>query len=417
MNLVENIFATVEKYLGVESTAAQIISFVIYLILVMVIFLVARHFLLKIIHKIINRTRTQLDDALVNFKVIHNALSLLPLFILYASAPMFTRFGSFLANLLKVVIAWNIVFIISAFLNALNFIYMQSRRSKNRPIKGYLQIVSIFMYVIVAITTLAILLGKSPWLMLSSLGAMTAVILFIFKDTILSLLASFQITFNDLIRNGDWLDVPQFNANGTVVDVALHSIKIQNWDKTISIIPTHKLLDGSFKNWEAMSNSGGRRIKRSINIDINSIKFVGKQLLEELKQITILQPYLESKLQEISNYNSSKSFSENDMINSRHLTNIGTFRAYIDKYLRNHPLIHKDMTLIVRQLPATDKGLPLEIYAFSTDTAWANYEAIQSDIFDHLYAVISHFQLKIFQSPSGFDFKQLKSEETENSQD
>lgn len=408
MTLIDKLFFFLEENLRVTNTIAQIISFVIFLAILIAVFVILRFFLSKFIHRIIRATRTQLDDALVNHKVIQRSFFLIPLIIIYSSANLFPIFGNILPNLLKIMILWNFAFILSAFLNSINFIYSQAKHSKHRPIKGYLQIVAIFFYVIISIATLAIVMGKSPWLLLSSLGAMTAVILFIFKDTILSLLASFQITFNDLIRNGDWLDIPQFNANGTVIDVALHSIKIQNWDKTISIIPTHKLLEGSFKNWQGMTNSGGRRIKRALYIDMNSIKFLDTALIKNMKKIAILKPYLASKEKEIRTYNIANGFEENDYINSRKLTNIGTFRAYIEAYMKNHPLIRQDMTLIIRQLDVTDKGLPLEIYAFSADIEWANYEAIQSDIFDHFLAIISQFELRIFQTPSGLDFQQLK---------
>lgn len=407
MSLIQNLFAWFEKNLSVSPAVAQLVTFIIYLVIIAALFVFFRFFLLKLLHSIIRKTKTMLDDALVNFKVISRAFNIIPLMIIYNSADLFPQLSVLLTALTKILIIWEIALIISAFLNAINFLYNRSKRSKNRPIKGYLQIISIFFFVLAAVASIAIVMGKSPWILLSSLGAMTAVILFIFKDTILSLLASFQITFNDLIRMGDWLDIPQFNADGNVIDIALHTIKVQNWDKTISVIPTHKLMEGSFKNWKGMEMSGGRRIKRAIHIDMSSIRFLDQRMMDNLQQILILKPYFSRKIEDISNYNQRLNIPEDDVINGRKLTNIGTFRAYIEAYLKNNANIKQDMTLIVRQLEPTEKGLPIEIYAFSSDIRWANYEAIQADIFDHLLAVINSFDLRVFQLPSGTDLKNI----------
>ena len=246
----------------------------------------------------------------------------------------------------------------------------------------------------------AILIGRSPVYLLSGIGALTAVLLLVFKDTILSLVSSVQITSNDLFKIGDWVEAPQFGADGDVIDIALHSVKIQNWDKTISIIPTNKLIDSSFKNWRGMSDSGGRRIKRSIMIDMNSIKFCSDKMIEHYRKFNVISDYISRKLDEIEKHNSENNIDEDGLINGRSLTNIGTFRAYIEGYLRGHNKIHKEMTFLVRQLSPSPEGLPLEIYVFSNDTDWINYEAIQSDIFDHLLAVLNEFDLKVFQNPT-----------------
>ena len=226
----------------------------------------------------------------------------------------------------------------------------------------------------------------------------------IFKDTILSLVSSIQISSNDLFKVGDWVEAPQFGADGDVIDIALHTIKIQNWDKTISIIPTHKFVDSSFKNWRGMSDSGGRRIKRSIKIDMNSIKFCSQEMIEKYKNIKILSEYISNKVKEISEHNKENSISVDTQINGRSLTNIGTFRAYIESYLKNNRNIHDGMTFLVRQLSPQSDGVPIEIYVFSNDTNWVNYESIQSDIFDHLLAIIPEFDLRVFQNPTGKDF-------------
>ena len=224
----------------------------------------------------------------------------------------------------------------------------------------------------------------------------------VFKDTILSFVSSIQISSNDLFKVGDWVEAPQFGADGDVIDIGLHTIKIQNWDKTISIIPTHKLIDSSFKNWRGMSDSGGRRIKRSINIDINSIKFCNHELIEKFKSVNIITEYINRKLSEIDKHNAD--LNTKSSINGRALTNIGTYRAYIKAYLKNNKNIHNDMTFLVRQLSPTEKGLPIEIYVFSNNTNWIEYEEIQSDIFDHLLSVLNQFELQIYQYPSGNNF-------------
>jgi len=258
-----------------------------------------------------------------------------------------------------------------------------------------------------SIIIIGILTDKSPLILLSGLGAMTAIILLIFKDTILSLIASLQISFNDLIQNGDWLEVPEFNADGEVIDIALHSVKIQNWDKTISTIPTHKLIDGSFKNWSGMQKSGGRRIKRAIHIDISSIKFCDKNMLRKFSEMQLITDYIKTKKEEISKFNKENNFDNKLASNGRKLTNIGTLRAYISAYLKNHPKIKNEMTFLIRQLSSGPTGLPIEIYVFANDTVWANYEAIQSDIFDHILAIVPEFDLRVFQNPTGNDFRKL----------
>ena len=255
------------------------------------------------------------------------------------------------------------------------------------------------------IVIISILIDESPFYLLSGIGALTAVLMLVFKDTILSFVSSIQISSNDLFKVGDWVEAPQFGADGDVKDIALHTVKIQNWDKTISIIPTHKLIDSSFKNWKGMSDSGGRRIKRSIYIDMNSIKFCDNQMLDTYKSITLLTDYIHDKISDISKYNTSKDI-DKSYINGRALTNIGTYRAYIKAYLKDNVNIHKDMTFLVRQLSPTERGLPIEIYVFSNNTDWIEYEEIQSDIFDHLIAASSQFALKIFQYPTGNDLNQ-----------
>lgn len=284
-----------------------------------------------------------------------------------------------------------------------NEVYSRLDISKNKPIKGIVQVIILLLYLAAAIVTISIILDKSPLLFLSGLGAMTAVLLLVFRDTILSLVAGVQLTTNNLIRVGDWIEMPQFNADGEVIDIALHSVKVQNWDRTITNIPTHKFLEHAFKNWRGMEDSGGRRIKRSILVDISSIRFLQEDEIKKFKNFVALKDYIEKKELELQVYNAQ--FDPSLKVNARRLTNIGTFRAYIESYLKQHPKVHQQMTFIIRQLAPTEHGLPLEIYVFINDIRWANYEAAQSDIFDHLLAIISEFDLRVHQSPTGHDMR------------
>lgn len=297
----------------------------------------------------------------------------------------------------------------ASLLEAANDIYNESySESKSRPIKGYLQVVSLLSYIAAGVVVVSVLAQVSPVAFLSGLGALTAVLMLVFKDTILSLVASIQIMSNDMIRIGDWVEVPQSNADGDIIDIALHTVKIQNWDKTISTIPTHKFIGESFKNWRGMSESGGRRIKRAINLDVNTVHFLTDEEIEHLSRYEVLRDYMKQKRRTLAKHAVSREDEDPDLIpERRRLTNIGTFRAYVLNYLKAHPTIHDGMTLIVRQLAPSSQGIPIELYCFSTDTAWANYEALQSDIFDHLFALLPEFGLRAFQEPAGSDFAKL----------
>lgn len=296
---------------------------------------------------------------------------------------------------------------VSAFLGNINDAYSTLEISKNRPIKGFIQVFLILLYLLTFILIISILVDKSPWVFLSGLGAMTAVLLLVFRDTLLSLVAGLQLTSNNYVRVGDWIEMPQFSADGDVIDIALHAVRVQNWDRTITTIPTHKFLEHAFKNWRGMQESGGRRIKRSIHIDMSSIHFLSADEIKHLGKFVLLQEYIPAKLEELKNHNSKYAHDPELIVNSRRLTNIGTFRAYLINYLRQHPKIHQDMTFLVRQLAPGETGLPIEIYVFTNDIRWAFYEGIQADIFDHVIAISKEFGLKIFQNPSGNDFQDV----------
>jgi miniconductance mechanosensitive channel len=292
---------------------------------------------------------------------------------------------------------------ISAALDWLNLLYMRRPHAGSRPIKGYLQVGKIAIFSAAAILVIAVLIDESPLLLLSGLGAMAAVLMLVFKDTILSLVASVQLTSNDMIRLGDWIEMPDFGADGDVIDIALHTVKVQNWDKTVTTIPTHRLISEPFRNWRAMFEAGGRRIKRSLKLDQNSVRFLEPEEIARLRRFSLLEDYLARKDAEIAEWNAARIERTRDRVNARRITNIGTFRAYVTAYLRARDDISQEMFLLVRQLEPTATGLPLEIYAFTADTAWGTYEGVQADIFDHLIAILPEFGLRLYQQPTGLD--------------
>ena len=365
-----------------------------------ILFLITNQIILRSITKIFRSTTTKFDDVLLEQKVFNKLPYLIPLIFLYSLKDVVPFFNS-VDRFIIASIALIILISLNALINAINDVYKKSSFSEKFNIKSYTQVVKLVINSVGIIIIAAFLAGKSPIYFLSGLGALTAVLILVFKDTILSLVSSVQISSNDLFKIGDWIEAPQFGADGNVIDIALHSVKIQNWDKTICVVPTNQLINSSFKNWKGMSESGGRRIKRSIKINMKSIKFCSGLMLEKFKTIYLLEDYIEQKISEIRDYNINQKIDESDVINGRSLTNVGTFRAYVEFYLKNNAKIHNHMTFLVRQLAPQSDGLPIEIYVFSNDTNWVNYEAIQSDIFDHLLAILPEFELEIFQNLSG----------------
>jgi len=369
-------------------------------------YLVTRYVILRTISSLFKKTSTELDDILIE-KGLFNRLSyVVPLLIVYNLTDLFPEY-IIVSRLVLAFIAISILASLNSFISSINEIYSKSKYSNKLNIKSYIQILKLIINLFGAIIVVAVLSGRSPLYLLSGIGALTAVLMLVFKDTILSFVSSIQISSNDLFKVGDWVEAPQFGADGDVIDIALHTVKIQNWDKTISVIPTHKLIDSSFKNWRGMSESGGRRVKRSINIDVNSIRFCTDSMVDRYKKFDLIREYIENKISDIEGHNTDRNVTDEALVNGRALTNIGTFRAYISAYLKNHPKIHKDMTFLIRQLAPTDSGVPIQIYVFINDTNWVSYESIQSDIFDHLLAVSQEFDLKVFQNPTGNDFKRL----------
>ncbi|MFW6243925.1 MAG: mechanosensitive ion channel family protein [Desulfovibrionales bacterium] len=363
-------------------------------------YFVARRILLRSVHAFLARTKNKWDDVLIDHGVTRVLAYFVPVVVIYLGLTLFQLSAPVTQKALNLTMVVLTLMLLSRLLTCLLDVYDSSPWAREHPLKGYVQLVKIFLILVGLILIVSMLMDKSPWVLLSGIGAVMAILLLIFKDTILSLVASVQIAGNDLLRRGDWIEMPQFGADGEVIDIALHIVKVQNWDKTIVSIPTHKFLDNSFKNWRGMQQTGGRRIKRSLLIDQSSIHFLEPERIERLKQVDLLREYLEGKEKELREFNRNRISRDQpaSVINARRLTNIGTLRAYILAYLRTHPLIRQDLTLLVRQLqPGADSGLPLEIYAFAADTRWDAYEAIQADIFDHILAVIPEFGLRAYQ--------------------
>ncbi|MCJ7630038.1 MAG: mechanosensitive ion channel family protein [Longimicrobiales bacterium] len=371
-----------------------------------------RRYLLRVISRVVAQTRFTWDDIIFDRKVFGRLAHIAPAVVVYYGVAFVPGMPANLLQLAQRVAMGFMVLVVvlsvDRLLTALNDIYSLRPDAKSRPIKGYLQILKIALYVAAGIVVISTLVGRPPTLILGGFGAMTAVLLLVFKDTILSLVASIQITQYNMVAVGDWIEMPKYGADGDVIDIALHTVTIQNWDKTITTVPTHKLIEDSFKNWRGMSRSGGRRIKRSLYLDVSTIRFLEEEEITRLGRFELLKAYMRDKLEEVGMYNALKAQGDPNLTpNTRRLTNVGTLRAYIVAYLRQHPKIHQDMTLIVRQLQPGPEGLPIEIYAFSNDTDWSNYEGLQADIFDHIFAMVPEFGLRVFQKPSGRDLEAL----------
>jgi len=371
---------------------------------------ISKRIIIGSITKVAKRSKNNWDDVFVQKKVFNRLAHLAPAVIVYSSFQYIFDADSvvtFLENMTQAFMVVVVIMVIDAMLNALLEIYNNLPISKGRNIKGYIQVVMIIFTCGAVILIISIFTGDPPMKLLAGLGAMAAVLMLVFQDTILGFVASIQLSSNQMVNVGDWISMPKYNADGNVIDISLNTVKVQNWDKTIATIPTYALISQSFNNWKGMEDSGGRRIKRSINIDMNSVTFLNATQIEKFRKFYLLKDYISDKEKEIAEFNKSLSLKDGTVTNGRKMTNLGTFRKYIEEYLKHHPKIHQDMTFLIRHLQPTDKGLPLEIYVFSNDQAWANYEAIQADIFDHTLAILPEFDLNVFQSPTGTDFQNI----------
>ncbi|WP_392561901.1 mechanosensitive ion channel family protein [Orbus sturtevantii] len=350
---------------------------------------------------------------LIEHKVFNRLAYALQGLLVYMQARLWLNNGELLQEILIIASQiWILISITLSLFAILDTCLSLSQRNglvKRLPIRGIIQSIKIIMSIFITILAISLLINRSPLLLLSGLGAMTAVLMLIFKDPLLGLVAGIQLSANKMLNVGDWLEMPKYGADGDVIDINLTTVKVQNWDKTITTIPTYALISDSFKNWQGMTESGSRRIKRSIYIDTTSVHFLATNECEKLKKLQLIAPYIEDKLAEITHYNNTNHISVNDEINARRLTNLGTFRAYLEAYLRDNSQINQNMTLMVRQLSPTENGLPLEIYAFTNTTQWLVYENIQADIFDHIFAIIPEFGLRIHQTPTGYDVARLSS--------
>ena len=401
--------------LGVQETSAMYLKLVILLFILFIFSyvtnLIVKKIFIRSIRSVIKKTKTVWDDALVENKVFTTLSHIAPAVVIYLTTPyIFEDFSGAIPYIFRVVNAYIsivLIIVIINFLNTLKYYFENTKLFKNNPLDSYFQLVKIAIYIIGGIIILSFLLNKSPLYFFSALGAMTVVLLLIFKDTIMGFVASIQLSANDMIQIGDWVSMPKYGADGDVIEMNLTTIKIQNWDKTITTIPTHAFISDSFKNWRGMSESGGRRIKRSLNIKISSIKFCTLEMLERFKKFQLIKDYIVGKSNEIEEYNKENKIDKSYLINGRHLTNIGIFRVYAEAYVKNNPDINLNMTCMIRQLLPTEKGLPIEIYTFSNRQEWVTYEGIMSDMFDHLIAAVPEFELEVFQNPTGTDFRKL----------
>lgn len=412
MEIGKNLFEWLIHF-GINTNLANGIKIFIEIFVIatfsIVINYLAKKIILSILTKIVKRSKNQWDDVLLEKKVFHRFSHLLPAILIYYSSKYVFLGHAEIIHLIKSgVIVYLIVvlmIVINQFLKALNEIYLQLPSSKERSIKGFLQVVNIFNFLIGGILILSVLLDKNPGYFLTGIGAIAAILMLVFKDTLLGLVAGIQLSSNDMVKIGDWISMASKNTDGTVIEISLHTVKVQNWDKTISMIPSYSLVSESFINYRGIEDSKTRRIKRSINIDIKSIKFLENDDINELKKIKLLEPYIVEKINALEKHNSSIDADLTAKTNGQRLTNIGTFRKYIELYLKENKNVNQDLSIIVRQLQSTDTGIPIELYFFSKFYEWEQYEIFQADVFDHFLAVVSQFDLRIFQSPTGYDFQ------------
>ena len=398
--------------LGIEitPTTSLIIIFGIILLTAIVVHFILHKGVLRAFEKRAQASSHLWLQIITQNKLFHRLAFTLQGIIVNVQAVLWLQKGSEAANILTTCAQlWVMIYALLSFFSLLDVVFNLSQKfatASQLPLKGIFQGIKLVSAIIIGILVISLLIGQSPAILISCLGAMAAVLMLVFKDPILGLVAGIQLSANDMLKLGDWLEMPKYGADGAVIDIGLTTVKVRNWDNTITTIPTWSLVSDSFKNWSGMSASGGRRIKRSLNIDTTSIHFLDEREQQRLIQARLLKPYMDSRHQEISEWNQQNA-ADHSVLNLRKMTNIGTFRAYLQEYLRNHPRLRKDMTMMVRQLAPDANGLPIEIYCFTSTVVWAEYESIQADIFDHIFAVVDEFGLRIHQSPTGNDIRSL----------
>lgn len=373
----------------------------------------AQRVMVRAMRKLAERTTVKWDNLLIEHKVFARLAGIAPAIVIFAWAGLlFPDASETEALTRKLALAYMFLVggrVVAAMLDTVRAVLESDETTDTTAMRSYFQLGKIVLWVVVGILVVAELLDKDPAGLLTGLGALMTVILLVFKDSILGFVASIQLTRDDLVRKGDWIEVPSYGADGDVMEVTLHAVKVRNWDKTIVTVPTPAMVTGGFKNWRGMSDSGGRRIKRAVSVDMNSVRFLDEELLAKLKKVQYIQQYLDERVAEVQSWNQEKKVDESSLVNGRRLTNLGTFRAYVQAYLKNHPQISQSMTFLVRQLPPSAEGVPIEIYVFSKEQRWVQYEGIIGDIFDHLLAVLPEFELRVFQAPTGADWRAIGS--------
>ena len=397
---------------GINTTVATYINmFVLLIVLLVIVFIIdfiTRKILIATFSRFATKSKTSFDDMLISNKAPRNIAHIIPLLLAIEFVPFVLSDFTYTKNVIqKALLVFGIVltlWIARSILNTLKDYFKTLSRLKDKPVDSYIQVFMIFAWFIGFLSILAILTSRTFIEYITGIGAASAIIILIFRDTILGFVASIQVSINDMVRIGDWITFEKYGADGDVVEINLSTVKVQNFDKTITTIPTYALISDSFKNWRGMTNSDGRRIKRALNIKLNSVKYLSKTDLENYSKIDIISTYIENRSQKIDNYNTDNSVDKSLLLNGRNLTNIGLFRKYAETYLQNHSAINKDMMIMARQLAPTSQGIPIEIYAFSTDKRWENYEYIMADIFDHLIAAVPYFELELFELPNNGSF-------------
>lgn len=398
---------------GVSSFISETISFATLIFASILIYYLLTFIIRKTVYVLISRSESQRDDILIKNKVFKKLCLIIPAYIIRTFAatalPSYPMLSSIIIMVTKVYEVFVYSRVLDAILSTLNDIYDTYEISKSKPIKGFIQVLKIIIYIVCFLLIIAILTQKQLSNIFIGLGTLSAVLMLVFKDPILGFVGGLQLTVNDMLRIGDWIVMEKSKADGEVLEIGLTTVKVQNWDKTITTIPTYSLISDSFTNWRGMQNSGGRRIARSFVIDIDTIKFCTPEMLERYKKFQLVTQYIIDKEKEIEEYNKLNNIDDSNLVNGRRQTNIGIFRAYLNEYLAQSPYINKDMTFMVRQLSPTEYGIPLQIYAFSANKEWVKYENIQSDIFDHVFAVVTMFDLKIYQKPSSNTLEKVNS--------
>ena len=404
INLLEEIFTEIGFSEKISGFISEIISVITLFIVAIIIYVIVVYIIKKTIHIFIKKTHSQRDDILIKNNVFSRLCLIIPAYIIRnfvtAALPSYPVLASTIVIVTKIYEVFIYSRVLDAILTTLNDIYDTYEISKSKPIKGFIQVLKIIIYLVCLLLVVAILTQKQLSNILIGLGTLSAVLMLVFKDPILGFVGGLQLTINDMLRIGDWIVMEKSKADGEVLEIGLTTVKVQNWDKTITTIPTYTLISDSFTNWRGMENSGGRRIARSFVIDADTVKFCTPEMLERFKKFQLISKYIEDKEKEIEEYNKYNNIDTSNLVNGRRQTNIGIFRAYLHEYIKDCPYINKDMTFMVRQLAPTEYGIPIQIYAFSSNKEWISYENIQSDIFDHVFAVVSMFDLKIYQRPS-----------------